>query len=32
MTDTVKKILYIDMDGVLADFQSVIDEMDEETR
>jgi len=27
-----KKILYIDMDGVLVDFQSVIDEMDEETK
>jgi len=26
-----KKILYIDMDGVLADFQRVIDEMDAET-
>lgn len=26
-----KKILYIDMDGVLVDFQHVIDEMDEET-
>lgn len=32
MTENHKKILYIDMDGVLVDFQSVIDEMDEETR
>jgi|GEM_PF-6521604 len=32
MTGNIKKILYIDMDGVLADFQSVIDEMDEEER
>ncbi|MDR0767058.1 MAG: hypothetical protein LBE57_01215 [Methanosarcinales archaeon] len=26
-----RKILYIDMDGVLADYQRVIDELDEET-
>jgi len=32
MTETAKKILYIDMDGVLSDFQAVIDEMDEETK
>lgn len=31
MASGAKKILYIDMDGVLADFQHVIDEMDEET-
>ena len=29
--ETQKKILYIDMDGVLVDFQRVIDEMDAET-
>ena len=28
---TAKKILYVDMDGVLADFRRVIDELDEET-
>ncbi|MDV0445103.1 hypothetical protein MmiAt1_06600 [Methanimicrococcus sp. At1] len=29
--ESAKKILYVDMDGVLADFQRVIDETDEET-
>jgi len=32
MIENAKKILYVDMDGVLVDFQSAIDEMDEETR
>ena len=31
MSETPKKILYIDMDGVLVDCQAAIDEMDEET-
>jgi len=29
--EKTKKILYIDMDGVLADFQAVIDDLNEET-